>query len=1423
MVRAYSQEHIYKHPWERVTSASWRKFADPENIHTLSHILEVDTLNHKLDPEEGKLYTTRAITIHAPVPWFLRKIVGQDICHFVESTMVDAKTRSMQLATRNIGLQKYLEVQEKIRLLCHDDDMHLVITDEDMLTAVIKMGFDMDGLIESLHNRGIVAYYLLLDNRFRNTNSYLGAEFQKPVVRLSTDVFSLYVPTKGAKCDTYSHNTTCISSATGVSFTEPDSVPEMEKNDKGTTTLKSCLKASMVRNIDGKILGKDGKLLAPVRQAVRVSKVQHGMSSDNEGTEDHTLKAVDVHESSNTHDQQEPNRVKPVEIVSYASMINSDQKVKKKINFRSLHNSEQVAASDYVLPMAAVDAIKHKFDNTLVGFFVGKKVAFTLVKNYVVNTWGKFGFQNVIRDDDGFHFFKFASSSGVEKVIEQGPWMIRGTPIILTKWSPSLTISKDEVTRVPVWVKLHRVPVVAYSEDGLSIIATQIGTPITLDAFTSDMCVNPWGRIGFARALIEVSAENDLKKEVILAVPLEDGKGHTNVTIKVEYEWKPPLCLDCHCFGHDGVNCPKKIVAKVSKVSEHEQAAKENDDGFVTVTNKKKKGKSIENPHNRQIEGIKFNKPKSSFVYRPKKASSNTTSDTNQPSSSKESSDAPINLVDLNVPTESVVKLKNSFDALNEYEMHSFLEYLGFELLPETKRIGIGPQIAFRALKALEFFWGGTVTRLISWLFILMTRYTYRRDFNATLFLDDMAAGSSSIDIAMREFKQCVDEIKVSDLQQSGAHAIFQPYRMSDHAPAVLNIPWTIMKKPRPFKFSNILVSNARFKEVVSNCWNTPCNIHENVKNIRHELDRVQRDLDLDSFNDILREEEVVSVQAFNEAVLLEERFLRQKAKINWLKEGNVTNLNMSNLFSRKLEEHVAMDMTRMVSDVEIKNAMFSMEAWDIVGNDVILAVREFFINGKLLKELNHTIIALIPKVAAPTRLMHNYHLNRGSPRCAFKVDIQKAYDTVDWDFLKTCLMEFGFHDRMIGWIMECVTSTSFSICINGSLHGYFKGFKKGTSVRRRVRESEVFAYHRYCSKLDLVNLYFADDLFLFAYGDTSSTSVIMAALDDFKLVSGLTPSLPNSTAYFCGVNNYGQACIASDFFPFEEVDLRLSILVIRLFHQDLYLEIVKKLLEKVGCIQSHLADLISSRGHFLEGFNKGAKVCDLILTWYPRWATSSWLCKYRVLIANVCHCLVPNSHDLLEWRNEDGLVCSFSAHTVWNTIRARVPKTQDTLRHWDNMIYALVTCSLCETKPDSHDHLFFECPFSQQHRKDSKSVIALIGGGVLLPISYCKRKMKSRSACDIVKAWKLMKDFNFLSVSYVLPSVRVDEKVVLTKTELKYREQVIQNMHRLPVEGYEKLSKIIDVPENVIDVCVKYYFYDESMNHSEEVRDMFR
>ncbi|GJY56238.1 reverse transcriptase domain-containing protein [Tanacetum coccineum] len=111
-------------------------------------------------------------------------------------------------------------------------------------------------------------------------------------------------------------------------------------------------------------------------------------------------------------------------------------------------------------------------------------------------------------------------------------------------------IEKGEVTKVPVWVKMHNVPLLAYSDVGLSLIATQIGKPIMLDAFTSSMCVESLGIIGFAQALIEVSSDFDLKKEVIMAIPNEEGNVYIKEVTRVEYEWKPPHCVECTSFGH---------------------------------------------------------------------------------------------------------------------------------------------------------------------------------------------------------------------------------------------------------------------------------------------------------------------------------------------------------------------------------------------------------------------------------------------------------------------------------------------------------------------------------------------------------------------------------------------------------------------------------------------------------------------------------------------------------------------------------------------------------------------------------------------------------------------------------------------------------------------------------------------------------
>ncbi|GKE18857.1 RNA-directed DNA polymerase, eukaryota, reverse transcriptase zinc-binding domain protein [Tanacetum coccineum] len=137
-----------------------------------------------------------------------------------------------------------------------------------------------------------------------------------------------------------------------------------------------------------------------------------------------------------------------------------------------------------------------------------------------------------------------------------------------------------------------------------------------LDAFTSSMCVDSWGRISFARALIEVCADSVLKKEVIMAIENEEDDGYTREVIRVEYEWKPPHCVECKCFGHDPNTCPKRVKEnspKAPPMASTTRSAIDNEDGFTTVSSRKKKKKSGPN----RVSGINLSKCNPNLKYRP--------------------------------------------------------------------------------------------------------------------------------------------------------------------------------------------------------------------------------------------------------------------------------------------------------------------------------------------------------------------------------------------------------------------------------------------------------------------------------------------------------------------------------------------------------------------------------------------------------------------------------------------------------------------------------------------------------------------------------------------------------------------------------------------------------------------------------------
>ena len=79
-------------------------------------------------------------------------------------------------------------------------------------------------------------------------------------------------------------------------------------------------------------------------------------------------------------------------------------------------------------------------------------------------------------------------------------------------------------------------------------------------------------------------------------------------------------------------------------------------------------------------------------------------------------------------------------------------------------------------------------------------------------------------------------------------------------------------------------------------------------------------------------------------------------------------------------------------------------------------------------------------------KVLHSFKNRKiKSGTIAIKLDLQKAYDRMNWSFLKEVLLRFGFNETFTSWIMACVTTVSFKVLING---GKSDQFKPGRGVR---------------------------------------------------------------------------------------------------------------------------------------------------------------------------------------------------------------------------------------------------------------------------------------------------------------------------------------------------------------------------------------
>ncbi|KAL0534487.1 hypothetical protein IC582_028778 [Cucumis melo] len=168
--------------------------------------------------------------------------------------------------------------------------------------------------------------------------------------------------------------------------------------------------------------------------------------------------------------------------------------------------------------------------------------------------------------------------------------------------------------------------------------------------------------------------------------------------------------------------------------------------------------------------------------------------------------------------------------------------------------------------------------------------------------------------------------------------------------------------------------------------------------------------------------------------------------------------------------------------------------------------------------------------------LVRGYHLNSGKPHCTLKVDLQKAYDSINWDFLFGLLIAISTPLKFVSWIKACMTSPMFSIMINGSLEGFFhgrKGVRQGNPLspfffvmvmdvfsRMLNKPPQGFQFHQCCEKVKLTRLTFADDLMIFCVADEPSLSFVRETLQKFGELLGLYANLGKISIFVAGSTN---------------------------------------------------------------------------------------------------------------------------------------------------------------------------------------------------------------------------------------------------------------------------------------------------------------
>ncbi|XP_074283201.1 uncharacterized protein LOC141607750 [Silene latifolia] len=718
-------------------------------------------------------------------------------------------------------------------------------------------------------------------------------------------------------------------------------------------------------------------------------------------------------------------------------------------------------------------------------------------------------------------------------VLQAGHFMFDNKPLIVRAWTEETEFIKEDVKNVPTWVRIKALPLKFWGKC-LPTISGLLGKFQRADQAIVDKT-----RLGFARVMIEVAVGQKFPTKVKFLD--ENGK---IVALDVEYEWKPTVCSKCKGIGHEHTNC-----------------------------------RSGAQTGNKKVTVQKVWKP----VAKPAAQLVNT---------------------QVSVPNEERTHISSPVKPVTSAESSPDRSYKEVASGCGTPKVGIGQKVhthqghckRFRAavlpnngdfntvIKPDERLGGNTKQSDMD-EFI---------DCLATCGMTDIPATgafytwTNKQDPESRIYSR-LDRFLVNQEWQSSfpdMMAQFHPAGLFDHSPCTVSNAKLVMTRRVSFTLTDL---------------NKECfaDIENATKIAESELAAVQVQIDSDPQNANLIQKELditAKLKHFQPARI---SFLKQKAKTQWLEDGDSNTAYFhgvirgrysksiqdafldyyeSLLGSRKstekvrtevlnqgrycTDEHIQM-LNKPITNEEIKSIFFNTpndkapgpdgytsaffkDSWDIIGEDICAAIKDFFylrlslVLLDIVSENQGAFIkrrSIIENVLICQDIVQLYMRKVVSPRCLFKIDLQKAYDTVEWEFLEQLLHGLGFSETFSHRVMTCVTSTRFSLCLNGSQFGYFKGqrwLRQGdpispllftlcmdylTRMISYATDHWPFQYHPLYKGVKLNHLMFADDLLMFCKGNAQSIMLFIKAFSSFSIASGLTMNNAKSEVYYNGVS----------------------------------------------------------------------------------------------------------------------------------------------------------------------------------------------------------------------------------------------------------------------------------------------------------------